>query len=73
MKSMLSQLLFEPIQPPTRPGRQVKFDMDAPDIQFTTGPLDERIRLLMQHRAYPMTAREITVGISSNASQVNRD
>ena len=34
--------------------------------------MDERITLLMRHRGYPMSAREIAAGIGSNASQVNK-
>lgn len=72
MKSILSQLLFDPVQLPAQRGRQIKFDGDEPDILFTTGPMDERITLLMRHRGYPMSAREIATGIGSNASQVNK-
>lgn len=72
MKSILCQLLFEPVQLPSQRGRQIKFDSDEPDILFTTGPMDERITLLMRHRGYPMSAREIASGIGSNASQVNK-
>lgn len=72
MKSILCQLLFEPIQLPAQRGRQIKFDNDEPDILFTTGPMEERITLLMRHGGYPMSAREIASGIRSNASQVNK-
>lgn len=72
MKSILCQLLFDPVQLPAQRGRQIKFDSDEPDILFTTGPMDERITLLMRHRGYPMSAREIASGIGSNASQVNK-
>lgn len=72
MKSILCQLLFDPVQQPAQRGRQIKFDCDEPDILFTTGPMDERITLLMRHRGYPMSAREIAAGIGSNASQVNK-
>jgi len=72
MKSMLSQLLFEPVKPPVKRGRQIKFDADEPDILVATGSLDERITRLMKLRGYPMSAREIASGIASNASQVNR-
>lgn len=72
MKSLLSRLLFETAQPPTSKGRTIRFDVDEPDIQVATGPLDERIALLLQTRAFPMTVREIAAGIASNASQVNK-
>jgi hypothetical protein len=72
MKSILSRLLFEPVQVPVSRGRQVKFDAEDPDIMVSTGPLDERIAIFMRLRGYPMTAREIAAGIASNASQVNR-
>ncbi|MEN9879616.1 MAG: hypothetical protein RIQ55_262 [Pseudomonadota bacterium] len=72
MKSMLCQLLFDPVPLPAQRGRQIKFDTDEPDILFTTGPMDERITLLMRHRGYPMSVREIATGIDSNASQVNK-
>lgn len=72
MKSLLSTLLFEPVVMPKQRGRQIKFDADEPDILVATGPLDERIVLLMRLRNYPMTAREISSGIGSNASQVNK-
>lgn len=39
---------------------------------ISTGPLNERITMLMRIRAYPMCAREIATGIGSNASQVHR-
>ena len=71
MKSLLSQLLFETVMLPTKTGRKICFDVDEPDIQVATGPLDERIALLMQMRGFPMTAREIAVGIASKASQLN--
>lgn len=69
---MLTQLLFEPVTLPTRRGRIVKFDVDEPDIMVATGTMEERIEILMRHRSYPMSAREIAAGIGSNASQVNR-
>ena len=72
MKSILSQLLFEPVVMPRTAGRQIKFDAEEPDILVSTGPLDERITRFMQMRSYPMTAREIAAGIASNASQVNK-
>lgn len=72
MKSLLSRLLFETAQPPTSKGRTIRFDVDEPDIRVATGPLDERIALLLQSRAFPMTVREIAAGIASNASQVNK-
>ena len=72
MKSMLSKLLFEPVKLPIRRGRQIKFDAEEPDIMVATGSLDERICRLMKLRGYPMSAREISNGIASNASQVNR-
>lgn len=72
MKSMLSQLLFEPVRLPVSRGRQVRFDLDELDIKVATGPLDERIATLLRIRGYPMSAREIAAGIGSNASQVNR-
>ena len=72
MKSMLRQLLFEPVRLPESRGRSVRIDADEPDILLTTGPLEERILGLMAIRSYPMTCKEIAVGIGSNASQVNR-
>ena len=72
MKSILTQLLFEPVPQPIKRGRSVRFDVDEPDIMVATGPLDERITTLMRLRGYPMTAREIATAIGSNASQVNR-
>ena len=50
----------------------VRFDVDEPSIMVATGRLDERISTFMRLRGCPMTAREIFVGIASNASQVNR-
>lgn len=72
MKSILCQLLFDPVPAPAQRGRQIKFDSDEPDILFSKGAMDERITLLMRHRGYPMSAREIASGIGSNASQVNK-
>ena len=72
MKSILSQLLFEPVVMPRTSGRQVKFDADVPDIMVSTGPLEERITRLLHMRDCPMTVREIARGIDSNASQVNK-
>jgi len=69
---MLTQLLFEPVTLPTRRGRIVKFDVDELDIMVATGTMEERIEILMRHRGYPMSAREIAAGVGSNASQVNR-
>ncbi|MBU3656598.1 MAG: hypothetical protein FGM35_01005 [Rhodocyclaceae bacterium] len=72
MKSMLTQLLFEPVPAPPQRGRSVRFDVDEPQIMVATGPLDERIATFMRLRGYPMTAREISAGIGSNPSQVNK-
>lgn len=72
MKSLLSQLLYGSVQLPLQGGRQIKFDIDEPDIMVATGPLEERVRMLMKMRGYPMSAREISAGIGSNASQVNK-
>ena len=72
MKSLLSQLLFEPVRLPESRGRSVRFDTDEPDILLMTGPLEERISSLMAMRSYPMTCKEIALGIGSNASQVKR-
>ena len=72
MKSMLSQLLFDPIPAPPKCGRTVRFDIDEPDILLSTGSLEQRISTLMQAHGYPMTGREIAAGIGSNTSQVNR-
>lgn len=72
MKTILSQLLFDPVAEPISRGRQIRFDVDEPDILVATGVLEDRISTLMYRRAYPMTAREIAVGIASNPSQVNR-
>ena len=72
MKSIVSQLLFASIPPPTSRGRRVRFDIDEPDIILATGPLDERITTLLNRRGYPMSAREIAAGINSNTAQVNK-
>lgn len=72
MKSILCQLLFDPVLQPSRRGRQVKFDVDELDILVSTGPMEERITRLMALRGYPLSAREIAAGIGSNASQVNK-
>lgn len=72
MKSILSQLLFEPVPSPAQRGRMVKFDVDELDIMVATGPLDERISALLRMHSYPMTVKEIASGIGSNASQVNK-
>ena len=69
---MLSQLLFDPVQLPVQGGRQVRFDENDLDIQVSTGALEERIVHLLRVRGYPLTVREITAGIGSNASQTNR-
>lgn len=72
MKSIVSQLLFASVLPPTTRGRRVRFDVDEPDIILATGPLDERITTLLHRRGYPMSAREIAAGINSNTAQVNK-
>lgn len=72
MKSLLSQLLFEPVAPPVQQGRKIRFDVDELDIHCVTGTMDMRIESLMRQRGYPMTAREIATGIGSNPSQVNK-
>ena len=72
MKSLISQLLFDPVQQPVKPGRQVRFDEDDVDIMASTGPMDERITTMMRTRGYPMTAREIATRIGSNPSRVTK-
>lgn len=72
MKSLIRQLLFEQISEPEQRGRLIKFDVDEPDIMVATGVLEDRIVGLMCMRSYPMTAKEISTGIGSNPSQVNR-
>lgn len=69
---MLSQLLFDSVQLPVQGGRQVRFDENDLDIHVSTGTLEERIVHLLMVRGYPLTVREITAGIGSNASQTNR-
>lgn len=69
---MLSQLLFDPVQLPVSGGRQIRFDENDLDIRVSTGALEERIVHLLRVRGYPLTVREITAGIGSNASQTNR-
>ncbi len=72
MPSMISQLLIQPVPKPLRRGRVIRFGGEEPDIQFATGPLEQRIQSYMRALNFPATAKEIAVGIGSNASRVTK-
>lgn len=68
-KSMLATLLLD--KPPKPPkGRSVRFGTSEPDINFTTGPMPDRVLALLKSAGEPLTAKQIAVGIGSNASRV---
>lgn len=69
---MISQLLIQPVPKPLRRGRVIRFGGEEPDIQFATGPLEQRIQSYMRALNFPATAKEIAVGIGSNASRVTK-
>jgi len=69
---MLQQLLLKPIPQPNNRGRVVRFGQEELDIQLATGSMPDRIKTYLQRNQCPATAKEIAVGIGSNASRVTR-
>ena len=68
-KSMLASLLLgKPPQPAK--GRSVRFGTSEPDINFTTGPMPDRVVSLLQAAGEPLTAKQNATGIASNSSRV---
>lgn len=68
-KSLLALLLHE--KPPTPlNGRAVRFGTSEPDINFSTGPMPERVLALLQASGEPLTAKQIAAGIASTSSRV---
>ena len=69
---MISQLLIQPVPQPLRRGRVIRFGGEEPDIQFATGTIEQRIESYMRALNFPATAKEIALGIGSNASRVTK-
>lgn len=72
MSSILSRLLFRPVEKDHPDGRVIRFDQREANIHFVTGSMEERVISFMVHEDCPISAREIAQGINSNPSRVTQ-